>query len=103
MYPQLLTAGLAVAVKPHGIARVLVKITDVTELAAPGASLLIIRLAGIVVVHDAEVLLALSPGILVGIFDALLHEDRVCILSGDVAGSLSDQICVVNLIHFPWF
>ena len=103
MYPQLLPAGLTVAVEPHGVPRIAVEVADVTELAAPGAFLLLVRLAGVVVVHDAEVLLALPPGILVGIFDALLHEDRLCILSGDVAGSLAGQISVVNLIHFPWF
>ena len=103
MYPQRLTTGFAVAVEPHGIARVLIKVADVTELAAPGASLLLVRLAGIVVVHDAEVLLALSPSILVGIFDALLDKDAVRIYSGYVGSSLSGQICVVDLIHFPWF
>ena len=102
MYPQRLTAGLAIAVKPHGVARVLIEVADVTELSAPGASLLLVRLASIVVVHDAEVLLALSLSILVGIFDALLDKDAVRIYSGNVGSSLSGQICVVNLIHFPW-
>ena len=89
MYPQLLPAGLAIAVKPHGVARVLIKVADVTELSAPGASLLLVRLAGVVVVDDAEVLLTLSPGILVGIFDALLDKDAVRIYSGYVGSSLA--------------
>ena len=89
MYPQRLTTGFAVAVESHGIARVLIKVADVTELSAPGASLLLVRLAGIVVVDDAEVLLTLSPGILVGIFDALLDKDAVRIYSGYVGSSLA--------------
>lgn len=60
-----------------------------TEFAAPGASLLLVSLAGIVVVDDAEVLLALSPGFFVGIFDALLDKDAVRICSGDVVSCLS--------------